>query len=425
MLPLIRRHVRSRPEQVAVLAPEGEGLALAGELGHRVLRARLERETYAATLDAILAPGDVVLNLASNVRSFDVLAHCQSRGVVYVDTANEVWETSNLSAMATCDRVAELGALRAELQRRLPGDAPTAIVGHGCNPGIISHFCKQALLDLQARDVSAAAPAPATREEWAALAHTLRVRTVIVSERDSQQGNLLLRTGELFNTWCTESIFQEMGEAPNFASGTHEPGGRGAVRRLPGSAAMWRVRSWEPSAGPFLGSLVPHSETFTIADYLSSSRYRPTVVFVYQPCPSASFALLDIAGRDWTFPGRSGVLRDEILVGSDNVGILVFREGHPGAYWYGSRLDIEEARRVAPHTNATSLQVAAGALGGLAWALENPRRGLCNPEDLDHEVVLRVARPYLGELGGVDCPWSPSSRLALEDFLVEPALGSA
>jgi homospermidine synthase len=42
----------------------------------------------------------------------------------------------------------------------------------------------------------------------------------------------------------------------------------------------------------------------------------------------------------------------------DELGILL--AGHAkNAYWYGSQLTIEEARRVAPHNNATSLQVRA------------------------------------------------------------------
>ena len=70
-----------------------------------------------------------------------------------------------------------------------------------------------------------------------------------------------------------------------------------------------------------------------------------------------------------------------------------------GVYWYGSRLTIEETRRLAPYNNATSLQVTAAVLGGLVWAIENPQSGIVEADQLDHERVLDVARPYLGELG--------------------------
>jgi len=51
--------------------------------------------------------------------------------------------------------------------------------------------------------------------------------------------------------------------------------------------------------------------------------------------------------------------------------------------------------------------VAAGVLAGVAWALRHPRAGVVEPDDLDHEEVLGVARPYLGELVGVWSDWSP------------------
>jgi homospermidine synthase len=48
---------------------------------------------------------------------------------------------------------------------------------------------------------------------------------------------------------------------------------------------------------------------------------------------------------------------DEISSGGiDELGVLL--AGHKkNAYWYGSQLTIDEARKLAPHNNATSLQV--------------------------------------------------------------------
>jgi len=97
---------------------------------------------------------------------------------------------------------------------------------------------------------------------------------------------------------------------------------------------------------------------------------------------------------------------DEIIGGIDELGVLLM--GNPiGCYWYGSRLSTEEARALAPHNNATSLQVTAAVLGGVVWAIENPARGIVEPEDMDFQRVMEVARPYLGELAGVFGTWSP------------------
>ena len=60
--------------------------------------------------------------------------------------------------------------------------------------------------------------------------------------------------------------------------------------------------------------------------------------------------------------------------------------------------------------------MTAGVLGGMVWALANPRAGVAEPDDLDRETVMRVARPYLGEVVGVYGQWSPlDHRLALYD----------
>ncbi len=70
-------------------------------------------------------------------------------------------------------------------------------------------------------------------------------------------------------------------------------------------------------------------------------------------------------------------------------------------------LTIDEARRVAPHNNATSLQVTAAVLGGIIWAIENPRRGVVEPDEIDFARILEIAAPYLGDLVGVWGDWTP------------------
>jgi homospermidine synthase len=111
-------------------------------------------------------------------------------------------------------------------------------------------------------------------------------------------------------------------------------------------------------------------------------------------------------------------MMNEIIRGVDELGVLLM--GLPGGvYWYGSRLSIDEARRAAPHNNATSLQVTAAVLGGVIWALEHPHSGIVEPEDIDFARVLEIARPYLGEVVGVRGNWTPldgRERLFPEDI---------
>ena len=77
-------------------------------------------------------------------------------------------------------------------------------------------------------------------------------------------------------------------------------------------AAIWlerpgagtRVRSWTPLEGPYLGFLVTHAESISIADYLTVRDggrlvYRPTVHYAYHPCDGAVLSLHELAGRAW------------------------------------------------------------------------------------------------------------------------------
>ena len=64
------------------------------------------------------------------------------------------------------------------------------------------------------------------------------------------------------------------------------------------------------------------------------------------------------------------------------------------SWWTGSVLSIEESRRLVPHQNATTMQVAISVVAAALWMVENPRRGVCVPDDLPHEYILEH-RPAL------------------------------
>jgi homospermidine synthase len=171
------------------------------------------------------------------------------------------------------------------------------------------------------------------------------------------------------------------------------------------------VRTWTPLAGPQLGFLITHAESISIADQLTLGDparplYRPTVHYAYHPCDDALLSLHELAGRHWRKQGRSRVLKDEIVSGSDELGVLLM--GHArGAYWYGSQLSIEQARALCPHNSATSLQVAAPVMAGVVWALRNPARDVVEPDDLPYDEILHLCRPYLGDVVGAFSDWSP------------------
>jgi homospermidine synthase len=104
---------------------------------------------------------------------------------------------------------------------------------------------------------------------------------------------------------------------------------------------------------------------------------------------------------------RQRIMSDaEILSGKDTLGALLM--GHPyTSWWTGSILSIEEARKLAPGENATTIQVALGVTAAVMWMIEHPRKGFCLPDDLPHEFVLNIAKPYLGEFYSGPSSWTP------------------
>jgi homospermidine synthase len=116
--------------------------------------------------------------------------------------------------------------------------------------------------------------------------------------------------------------------------------------------------------------------------------------------------------NDYELQDRYRVMTDdEIISGRDKLGALL--PGHDlTGWWTGSQLTIEESRALVPGQNATTLQVAASILGAISWIIANPGRGLCTPEDVDHEPVLQVADLYLGNCPSLQTGWTPLANLA-------------
>ena len=57
--------------------------------------------------------------------------------------------------------------------------------------------------------------------------------------------------------------------------------------------------------------------------------------------------------------------------------------------------------------NATTVQVAAGVLGGLIFMIGNPWKGILVPDELPYREILDVAGRYLGSCPSVQSDWTP------------------
>lgn len=400
---------------------------------------RIERQTIASSLDPLLSAGDILVNVTMGVDSVSVADWCHRHGVAYIDSSVEPWDSdifdTSIPPHARTEYAHHQRARRHAARNWRP-DGPTAVFCHGANPGLVSHFMRAAL-----RDVAAALDLDTgpmrSRADWAALAHATGTRVIHISERDTQVAGTARRAGEFVNTWSIAGFIEEASMPVEIGWGTHEQtlppgarhhesGPRNAIYAN-GPAARALVRSWVPLGGQIDGLALPHSESVTISEYLTVGSpddpvYRPTVLFAYLPCDAAMASLHETMMRDWAIPDRQRVITSDVVAGRDELGVLLLGHGL-GAWWFGSQLNIAEARDLVPASNPTAVQVAAGMLAAIAWVADHPRAGYREPEDLPTDEVLAVARPWLGRLVSRRSDFSPlTGRRVLFD---EPHLDHA
>jgi homospermidine synthase len=399
--------------------------------GARFIRDRVTPENMGALLGQHLSRGDLLVDLAWNIDCCELLQWCHDRGVLYVNTSVEVWEPY-LDADRKHPTEKTLYWRHMKIRRMIaqwPDRSPTAVLEHGANPGLISHWTKQGLIDIGRRLLDEKRVSGADAEElrhWIdtctfnRLAMKLGVKVIHCSERDTQITSRPRGVGEFVNTWSIEGFHEEGITTAEMGWGTHE-------KELPALAfehaegprnqiclARMGINTWVRSFVPgyqIHGMVVRHGEAFTISDRLTvwedgKPVYRPTVHYAYCPCDSAIASLQELRGYDYRLQPRLRIMADEITSGSDILGALLMGHAY-NAWWTGSDLSIEESRRLVPHQNATTMQVAISAVAAAMWMIENPRRGVCVPDDLPHDYILRIANPYLGRCISAPFDWTP------------------
>lgn len=431
IIPLLQRHFPDRHLVVIEREIGVDQAVLARRHGLCLIERKIAGDNYLEILTPLLDEGDFLVNLATSIASRDLIRLAQSRGSFYIDSCIDPWEYIHAEKGIEISNYV-LREQILDLARTAQG-RPTAIVAHGANPGFVSILVKQGLTEMAAANSLASSP-PLTRNDWARLARDLDVRVIQISERDTQVGSTPRSAGEFVNTWSVDGFVTECLQPAELGWGTHETalpaGGRGhdygckASIYIDRPGCTVKVKSWSPNYLDFEGYLITHNEAISIADFLTYREdgrviYRPTSFYAYHPCDEAvdSLSLLrNISASEIT---STRVLKDEILSGIDELGVFLLSGTYP-SFWFGSNLSIGKARKQAAYNNATSLQVVASIVAAMAWAVENPRRGVLESEDLDHQFIYAFTEGYWSPMIRHFTTWSPSAEsrdLRFADFL--------
>lgn len=438
VLPLIERHFEFDYDLLTVIDPEVTYENFLKQRSINFVNAEITKENYKEILTPLLTEGGgqgFCVNLSVDTGSVDIMKHCREIGALYIDTVVEPWpgfyfknETGNNAARTNY-------VLREQLlaeKRGNPGGT-TAVSCCGANPGMVSWFVKEALLTI-AKDTGLNVEVPTRREEWAKLMQLVGVKGIHIAERDTQRATWSKPINTFVNTWSVEGFIAEGFQPAELGWGTHEKwmppnahrhkDGCKAAIYLDEPGAITKVHTWCPTPGPQYGFLVTHNEAISISDYYTvgegdNPEYRPTCHYAYHPCDLAVLSMHETFGSGKVQSTFEILDEDEITDGIDELGVLLF--GHAkNAYWYGSRLSIEETRELAPYQNATGLQVTSAVLAGMVWALENPNAGIVEADEMDHVRCLEVQKQYLGPVEGHYTNWTPlAHRWKLFDELID------
>jgi homospermidine synthase len=416
LIPLLFKHFNLNPAKVTIISGDGRNEKIAKEFGLKINIAPLNFENYKEIINKFVKKGDFLINLSVDVSSLELIKLCAKIEALYLDTCIEPWQgfytNENLSLEARSNFSLRSEAIN--LRSTFPKNGTTAVVAHGMNPGMVSHFVKAALVQM-AKDKNIFKEIPQSKEEWGRLCEALEVKVIQIAEHDTQISSIPKKQNEFVNTWSVDGLISEGSQPAEMGWGSHEKelpkdgikhseNAPSIILKTPGIRT--KVKSWTPISGTCEAFVITHNEAVSISDYFSTKEgYRPTCYYAYHPCNDAVVSIHEFSGRNYIKQESDRILTNEIISGADELGVLLM--GGEKSYWFGSLLEIHEARELAPHNTATSLQITSGVLAGIIWAVNNPNAGIVEAEDMDFESVIETAKPYLGKMIGIYTDFTP------------------
>ena len=154
-LPLILRHIKCDPKQITVIDPDASESQLAEKQGASFIAEAITRKNYKQVLKPLLTAGPgraFIVNLSVDVDSLDIMRLARETDSLYIDTVIEPWPGFYYNPkLSQSDRTNYMLRENMLALKRELGAGPTAVSCCGANPGMVSWFVKQALMDIAAR----------------------------------------------------------------------------------------------------------------------------------------------------------------------------------------------------------------------------------------------------------------------------------
>src|SRR6185312_3858295 len=217
-LPILFKLVQVPARNVTIMDFEdrAEKLRPWTEQGVKFVRDRVEKHNMGKLLGTHLGAGDLLIDLAWNIDTSTELWDPYAGGADQHPTKKTLyWRHMNLRRMTA----------------KWKSRGSSAVIEHGANPGLISHFTKQGLLDIgqaavaekkfKGRKAEQVTQLMAARA-FNRLAQALGVKVIHCSERDTQITDRPKLVDEFLNTWSIEGFREEGTTTSEMGWGTHE-----------------------------------------------------------------------------------------------------------------------------------------------------------------------------------------------------------
>ncbi len=409
-----------------------------GGIASNFLVREVTRQNYEEVFAPYLSSADLLIDFADTVGTRDICRWCAERNIMYLNTGETDWPDHWYCIFEENERK---NALKKEYANSTCFNRHPIVLQHGNNPGLVSHFVKAAIDHIVTTQFKKDKSLKKLVKEgrFGEAARILGVKMIHVNDIDLQKVKDSYRDNYLYSTWCTDSFWFEMLSEATMNIGTHElidfeekcyfvdfEKGYLEFKNL---AADTKCRTYYPGGG-FEGFLVPHEETITIAKGLEVVEdgkvvYRPTVLFLYEPCAFASRYFQEakvneypipnpdkpqdcenVNGktiiRGYVYPERFEILyQEKIASGTEYVGVLLMGE-HFDPVWVGNRVEtsfLYKNKTDSYWQTPTITPVAMSALAAVRWMLSNKEKGgIYFPDDIgDYKAIIKTAEKYISK----------------------------
>jgi homospermidine synthase len=416
--------------------------------GAKFILLEITRDNLCDTLDTMIRvkAGDILIDLTTQTKASYFLQCCINRKMHYTNSAlNEDFGLVS-STFSQHMHILELN--------KLNNNCLTCVVETGMNPGLISTFAKKGIKHIVKKCISEHINnihdshnlkktniyndlVKAFQEnDYALMGKILGLKMIICSENDTQIAQNPPNV-PFYNTWSAVGLIEEYLEPLEISVGTHEKSipfeNNDALtfvsptiltsshiisgNTLIESVYVDEIVGKEIKFSTGYGRCINHGECISLSRFFTGHSYAPTVYFSYKINPATDKVLNTTSNKDLNDmlkPAHTLVTLDQThdVNGYDNVGALLVFDNNPFTntdtsdnsnifcWWCGSIMSNEYVQNEL-HDNyflPTTIQVIAGVLSSLSYALENPNEGILFCEALDDKFIINKTKKYLGVL---------------------------